>query len=33
MTRTDSVKYIKRNMQMLEKIKIYLAKNEASLLE
>jgi hypothetical protein len=31
--RTDPVRHMKRNMQMLEKIKTHLAKNEASLLE
>jgi hypothetical protein len=31
--RTDSVRHIKRGMQMLEEAKTHLAKNEASLLE
>jgi hypothetical protein len=31
--RTDPVRHMKRGMQMLEKAKIYLAKNKASLLE
>jgi hypothetical protein len=31
--RTDPVKYMKRGMQMLEKVKTYLAKNKAFLLE
>jgi hypothetical protein len=32
-TRTDLVRYMKKDMQILEEIKIYLAKNEASLLK
>jgi hypothetical protein len=32
-TRTDPVRHMERGMQMLEKVKTYLAKNEASLLE
>jgi hypothetical protein len=32
-TRTDSVRYMKRDMQILKKTKTYLAKNKASLLE
>jgi hypothetical protein len=31
--RTDLVRYMERGMQMLEEAKIYLAKNEVSLLE
>jgi hypothetical protein len=31
--RTDPVRHMERGMQMLEEIKTYLAKNEASLLE
>jgi hypothetical protein len=31
--RTDSIRHIEKNMQMLEKAKTYLAKNEVSLLE
>jgi hypothetical protein len=31
--RTDPIRHIKRNMQMLEKAKTYLAKNETSLLK